>query len=77
MSTDIAPVVALREKLGSEREQELGEIDLKVATSYTLADAIREGCSVTGKKEGGWVEGENACTLGAAWVAAKARGYTP
>ena len=74
-STDIAPVLALREKLGSEIEQELGEIELKVTTSYSLADAIREGCSVTGKLEGNFVANGESCALGAAYIAGKARGY--
>lgn len=73
--TEIAPVLALREKLGTELEQELGEIELKVATSYTLADAIREGCSVTDKLEGGFIHSGQSCALGAAWIAGKARGY--
>lgn len=75
MAQDIAPVVALREQLSQGLEAELGEIELKVATSYTLADAIREGESVTGQKVGGWIEGGESCALGAAWIAAKARGY--
>lgn len=70
-STDIVPV----EKLRTQLEQELGEIELKVIGNYTLADAIREGAGVTGKKEGGWIEDGEACALGAAWIAAKARGY--
>jgi hypothetical protein len=56
------------------REQ-LAGIELDVLTSYTLADAIREGSSVTSQKVGGWVEGESACALGAGYLAAKARGY--
>lgn len=75
VTTDIAPVVALREKLGTELEQELGEIELKVTTSYTLADAIREGAGVTNKLEGSFIQGGEACALGAAWIAGKARGY--
>ena len=73
--TDIAPVLALREKLGSQLEQELGEIELKVTTSYTLADAIREGAGVTDKLERGFIQGNQSCALGAAWIAAKARGF--
>lgn len=73
--TDIAPVLALREKLGADLEQELGEIELKVTTGYTLADAIREGAGVTDQKIGGWIQGGESCALGAAWIAAKARGY--
>ena len=54
--------------------QTLGEIELEVLTSYTLADAIREGSSVTDQKTGGWGDGKNACALTAAYIAAKARG---
>ena len=56
------------------REQ-LADIEMQVLTSYTLADAIREGSGVTDQKIGGWVEGNLACALGAGWIAAKARGY--
>ena len=55
--------------------QELGTIEMNVLTQYTLADAIREGSTVTGQKFGGWVEGERACALGAGFIAATARGY--
>lgn len=74
-TTEIAPVIALREKLTTGLEAELGEIELKVVGNYTLADAIREGASVTGKREGGWVTEGESCALGAAFIAAKARGY--
>jgi hypothetical protein len=50
-------------------------IELGVLTGFTLADAIREGASVTDQKIGGWVEGPYACGLGAAYLAAKARGF--
>jgi hypothetical protein len=53
----------------------LAGIEMDVLTSYTLADAIREGSSVTRKNTGGWIEGDNACALGAGYLAAKARGY--
>jgi hypothetical protein len=53
----------------------LGEIELGVLTSYTLADAIREGSSVTGQKTGGWGDGHSACALTAGYIAAKARNY--
>lgn len=55
--------------------QELGEIEMGVLTGYTLADAIREGSSVTDKATDGWLgsQGE-ACALSAALIAAKARG---
>lgn len=79
MQTDIAPVLALREKivteLDPELKAELGELELKVTTSYTLADAIREGASVTPQARGTWVRGGASCALGASWIAAKARGY--
>lgn len=50
-------------------------IGLDVETSYTVADAMREGASVTTKKEGGWVTRGSSCGLGAAYLAARARGY--
>lgn len=53
---------------------ELRAKELEVITSYTLADAIREGSSVTGQANG-WGSGEKACALSAARLAAKARGY--
>ena len=56
------------------REQ-LADIEMQVLTSYTLADAIREGSGVTDQKIGGWIEGNLSCALGAGWIAAKARGY--
>jgi len=56
-----------------ELRKELGEIELGVVTQgYTLADAIREGTRVT-KQAYNWGDGENACTLSAAYLAAKAR----
>lgn len=58
-----------------ELRQMLGEIELDVTTSYTLADAIREGSRVTSQKVGGWVQGHSACALGAANLAARARDY--
>lgn len=42
--------------------------------NYTLADAIREGSSVTDKADG-WGDGDKACALHAAVIAAQARGY--
>lgn len=53
---------------------ELQAKELEVLTSYTLADAIREGSSVTNQAYG-WGSGGNACALSAARLAAKARGY--
>lgn len=56
---------------------ELAAIELDVTTSYTLADAMREGARVTGQKVGGYVDASNSCGLGAAYLAAVARGYLP
>jgi hypothetical protein len=53
----------------------LSEIEEKVVTGYTLADAIREGSTVTAQ-EFGWGAGDKACALSAAAVAATARGYS-
>lgn len=55
--------------------KELGEIEMDVLTGYTLADAIREGSTVSEKRTGGWTgpNGE-ACALSAAAIACKARG---
>lgn len=52
----------------------IDEIGMEVATSYTLADAIREGCQVS-EQIGNWGNGAEACALTAAVIAAKARGY--
>lgn len=55
-------------------KQELSDIELDVLTGYTLADAIREGCSVS-KQAYNWGDGDTACALSAAYMAARARGY--
>ena len=54
--------------------QELGQVELEVLTTYTLADAIREGCQVT-EQEYGWGDGATACAFTAAAVAARSRGF--
>ena len=78
-STDIAPVVELRSKLVPDVDPalaaELGALELKVTTGYTLADAIREGSTVTEQAVGTFVREGESCALGAGWIAAKARGY--
>jgi len=52
----------------------LSEIELGVITAgYSLADAIREGCTVSQQATGSWGDGKNACALTAAFIAAKAR----
>lgn len=58
-----------------ERLHELSAIELKVTTGYTLADAIREGASVSRQAHGAFVTADTSCTLTAAYVAARARGF--
>lgn len=52
----------------------LAEIEETVVTGYTLADAMREGSSVTDQSHN-WGCGTDACALSAAAIAAKARGF--
>ncbi|HET9118503.1 MAG TPA: hypothetical protein VFN75_10610 [Pseudonocardiaceae bacterium] len=48
--------------------------ELEQAMSYSLADAIREGSTVTGQCVGNWHDTEgNVCALSAALLAVKAR----
>lgn len=54
---------------------ELAAIETKVLTGYTLADAIREGASVTNQAHGTFGSEGKACALTAAALAATARGY--
>jgi hypothetical protein len=56
--------------------QQIDAISLEVATSYTLADAIREGSTVT-EQAYSWGSGNSACALSAAAIAARVRGYVP
>lgn len=65
---DLHPISRLLRK-------QLAEIDEKVTMNYTLADAIREGASVSKKLDGGFITEDSACALGAAYLAAKARGF--
>ena len=48
--------------------------ELEALTSYTLADAMREGSTVTAQAFN-WGQGGQACALSAARLAARARGY--
>lgn len=59
-----------------ERMVTQAEVDelVELTRPFRLSDAIREGCSVTGKHEG-WYQGENACALSAAAISMTARGY--
>lgn len=75
LDTTIKPVEELRERLTEGLEAELGEIELKVTTGYSLADAMREGASVTDQRFGAWIGEGQSCSLGASWIAAKARGF--
>lgn len=57
-----------------ELEETLPDLDIKKAMSYSLADAIREGSTVTDQCVGGWVDDDGSvCALSAAAMAAKAR----
>ncbi len=60
-------------ELNEQLKSELGEIELRTM-EYTLADAIREGSSVTTQAYN-WGNGETACALSAAAIAARARGF--
>ena len=61
-------------ELSEQLKADLGEIELRTM-QYTLADAIREGASVTDQAYN-WGDGaETACALTAAVLSAKARGY--
>ena len=51
---------------------ELKEIEAKV-TTYSLADAIREGSTVTEQMIGDYYDNERACALSAAFIATRAR----
>lgn len=73
MDVSTQPEIVPVEKLKAA----LAEIEEKVVTGYTLADAIREGAGVTDQARGTWIRGEQSCALGAGWIAAKARGYVP
>lgn len=63
--TDHPVLEELRKELSAIEQQTL---------QYSLADAIREGSGVTDKKENGYYNGYEACTLAAARLAVEARG---
>lgn len=60
-------------ELSEQLKAELGDIELR-SMEYTLADAIREGSTVSTQAYD-WGNGETACALTAGVIAAKARGY--
>lgn len=52
----------------------LNEIEDDVVLGFRLADAIRAGAQlVKGQARSTWISGNNACALGAAWLAVQAR----
>lgn len=59
-----------------ETEPGDGDVSGLERLNYRLSDAIREGSRVS-RQEYGWGNGDTACALHAAVVAAKARGYMP
>lgn len=57
-----------------EVREALEMVGVERALSYTLADAIREGCAASGQAVGAWEDGEhNLCALQSALLAVKAR----
>lgn len=58
-----------------ELREMLGGIEMDVLTSYTLADAMREGSKVSEQSVGTWGQGETMCALHAAVTSAAARGF--
>jgi len=62
-----------------EKQAQLEEAlpELEEAMSYSLADAIREGSTVTDQMIGGWEDDldGSVCALSAAALAAKARHF--
>lgn len=67
-------IVEKATELDETLKSELGSIELGVIGNYTLADAIREGVKVTTKAEG-WGDGDSACAMSAAVIAATNRGF--
>jgi len=63
-----------REGLDTATLEMLASIDERVTTGYTLADAIREGATVT-EQAHGWGTDQTACALAAGYLAARARGW--
>lgn len=55
-------------------KSELAEIEMNVLTKYTLADAMREGSTVSTQAYD-WGGGDRACALSAACISAASRGY--
>ncbi len=58
-----------------ELAQQMEDIEFKAVTEYTLADAIRDGSTVSEHNPRGWGNGETACALTAGVIGFVARGY--
>ena len=57
-----------------ELQEQLEDLDLEHAMSYSLADAIREGSTVTNQCVGNWNNAQgDVCAMSAALLAIKAR----
>lgn len=54
---------------------DLALIELDVTTSFTLADAMREGAQHTSQLTGNYITAGASCGWGAAVLSATARGY--
>jgi acyl-CoA thioesterase len=59
----------------ADQIEELRAVEMSILTGYTLADAIREGASVTDQAHNTFGGSGRACALSAAAIAAQARGY--
>ena len=57
-----------------ELEEQLEVLSLEKAMTYSLADAIREGSTVTNQCTGAWANAKGeVCALSSALIAVKAR----
>lgn len=66
------------DKRVDELKEAIDEIGMDVMTKgYTLADAIREGSTVTEHNTAGWTNSDASavCALSAGYIAARARGF--
>lgn len=62
-------------ELDEQTKAVLGQVEMGVLTRYTLADAIREGSTVSDQAYN-WTDAEGGlCAMSAAVVAAKSRDY--
>lgn len=61
-------------ELSAKLEAEMAGAEMQIVTGYSLADAIREGSTVS-TQEYGWGCGTTACAMTAAVIAARSHGY--